>query len=45
MEENVKKQIEQNEKEMEQMKQTYEQRLAEALAKVHLKINFIFQSQ
>ena len=34
MEENAKKQIEQNEREMESMKQSYEQKLAEALAKV-----------
>jgi hypothetical protein len=34
MEENARKQIEQNEREMESMKQTYEQKLAEALSKV-----------
>ena len=34
MEENLKKQIEQNEQDIETMKKTYEQKLAEALAKV-----------
>jgi hypothetical protein len=34
-EENLRKQIEQNEKEMDSMKRSYEQKLAEAIAKVN----------
>ena len=36
MEENLKKQIEQNEQDIETMKKTYEQKLAEAMAKVNI---------
>jgi hypothetical protein len=36
MEENARKQIEQNEREMDSLKKSYEQKLAEALAKVKI---------